>query len=209
MQLKQSTSCHSASGLQKLQARQRSLQAGQPFLHSSGHWPLVDKGMPFESKTQHPRRDVDRRDLIWTRRRYMKIRECWIHGCNKNVQTDRSNSRHFKLQNFLCPYLFMSQKSERKKMIKHRFGRDSLGFCSKRLCFVCFRFFQNFSWSSSSFKGYERRNCGKVCTWKLWYFHRSGRVFWRKYSESLYKMMFLHVELCQNMNKSWSNRLVP
>lgn len=47
-------SCHNASGLQKLQARQRSLQAGQPFLHSSGHWPLVDKGMPFESKNQPP-----------------------------------------------------------------------------------------------------------------------------------------------------------
>ena len=170
MQLKQFTSCHNASGLQKLQARQRSLQAGQPFLHSSGHWPLVDKGMPFESKTQHPR-DVDRRDLIWRRRRYMKLRECWIHGCNKNVQSDRSNSRHFKLQNFLCPYVHESKILKEKKIKQHRFARDSLGFCSERLCLFSF---QNFSWSSSSFKGYERRNCGKVFTWKLWNFHQGG-----------------------------------
>lgn len=149
MQLKQFTSCHSASGLQKLQARQRSLQAGQPFLHSSGHWPLADKSMPFESKTQH-----------------------------------------------------------------HRFGRDSLGFCSERLCkFVCFLFFVH------TFRISRAPPASKVMSGEIVVrsapgscdisMHRSGRVFWRKYSESLYKMIFLHVELCQNMNKNWSNRLVP
>ena len=148
MQLKQFTSCHSASGLQKLQARQRSLQAGQPFLHSSGHWPLADKSMPFESKTQHHR---------------------FVEILLDSVLKGFAN-------------LFVS------------FFRS---------------YFQNFS-SSSSVKGYERRNCGKVCTWKLWYFHAQVRAsFLEKIQRESLQNDLLHVELCQNMNKNWSNRLVP